>query len=288
MSDHADFGTVTIVGVGLLGGSIGRALLKSNSASRIVGVGRSTERLAQAADLGAITEYTTDLSQAAANSDIIILCTPVGAIIRDLPEVLSIAGPNCTVTDVGSIKGAICEAAGDDPRFIGGHPMAGSEQAGVIASRPDLFQDATWALTPSEKTGVEHFQKVQSLAHQLGAATIVLSTAQHDRAVAVTSHLPHAMATSLMRVANARKESAPEILRLTAGSFADATRVAASSPELWSNIFQFNRDALIEVLLEFRSEIDAFVFEITENDTKELRDRFAAGAAAKQSWSKQD
>jgi len=287
MSDIHDFGTVAIVGVGLLGGSIGKALLKSNPTHRIIGVGRSVERLNVARELGAVSEISTDLSEIAGNCDVIILCTPVGQIIRDLPSVLSVAGPNCTVTDVGSIKSAICSAAADDPRFVGGHPMAGSEQTGVVAARPDLFGSATWALTPGESTDPFHFQKVKILAQQLGAETIILTPERHDEAVALTSHLPHAMATSLMRLAYQASKRAPEVQTLTAGSFADATRVAASSPELWTDIFEFNREALIGVLTAYRAEIDGFLDDLANAERESIKERFASGSDAKRSWSKQ-
>ncbi len=287
MSETVDFGTVAIVGVGLLGGSIGRALIKSRSSVRVIGVGRSAERLEQALHLGAITEYTISLGDVSSECDIIVLCTPVGHIIQDLPETLRLAGPDCTVTDVGSVKSSICTAAVGDRRFVGGHPMAGSEQAGVVASRPDLFEDATWAITPTETTNPVHFQKVKMLAQQLGAATIILTPERHDRAVAITSHLPHAMATSLMRLADSKGTEAPELQSLTAGSFADGTRVAASSAELWADIFQYNREALIEVLRQYRLEIDGFLSDLEAEDRKKLQERFESGSTAKRSWSKQ-
>jgi prephenate dehydrogenase len=287
MSEIVNFGTVAIVGVGLLGGSIGKALSRPGSADRIIGVGRTPQKLELARSLGAVSEFTTDLADVAAKCDFIILCTPVGQIIRELQGVLRLASPTCTVTDVGSIKSAICAAAEGDTRFVGGHPMAGSEQTGVIAARPDLFADATWAITPSETTDPGHFNKLKSLAQQLGASTIILSPVQHDRAVALTSHLPHAVATSLMRLAAARNEISPEIQSLTAGSFADATRVAASSPVLWADIFEHNREAIIEALTDYRNELDGFLGDLIEGNNNALQERFAAGSDAKNSWSKQ-
>jgi prephenate dehydrogenase len=287
MSDIVDFGTIVIVGVGLLGGSIGKGVVRNGRADKVIGVGRSTERLTEALRLGAITSFTTDLAEVAASADIIVLCTPVSKIVSDLPVVLHLAGPQTTVTDVGSVKSAIFQAARGDSRFVGGHPMAGSEQAGVVASRPDLFNDTTWAITPSEHTGAEHINKVRDLAQHLGAATVILTSQRHDRAVAVTSHLPHAIATSLMRLACTRNDSAPEIQRLTAGSFADATRVAASSPELWADIFQYNREAVVETLIAYRSEINGFINELNDGNANALQERFASGSDAKRSWSKQ-
>jgi prephenate dehydrogenase len=286
MSENIDFGTIVIVGVGLLGGSIGKALLLGNQARRIIGVGRSSERLTEAVRLGAITEFTTSLAEVAGIADIIVLCTPVSNIVRDLPDILRLAGSGTTVTDVGSVKSAITEASAGDSRFVGGHPMAGSEQTGVVASRPDLFNDATWALTPLDATEITHFNRVRDLAQQLGAATIILSPKDHDQAVAVTSHLPHAIATSLMRLADKNSETAPEIQRLTAGSFADATRVAASSASLWADIFRFNREAIIKALTDYRGEIDGFLNDLNEDNSDALRERFASGSDAKHSWSK--
>jgi prephenate dehydrogenase len=287
MGEDVYFGTVAIVGVGLLGGSIGKALLRSHRASHVIGIGRVQERLIQASNLGAVSEFTTNFNDIASRCDIVVICTPVSQIVNCLPNILQAVGDKCTVTDVGSIKSAICAAANGDSRFVGGHPMAGSEQTGVVASRPDLFQEATWALTPGEHASVEHFHKIRALAQQLGAATLVLSPEQHDRAVAVTSHLPHAVATSLMRLACTRAEQAPEIQKLTAGSFADATRVAASSAELWTDIFELNKDALIDVISAYREELDGFLTELKAADRKKLHDRFASGSDAKRSWSSQ-
>ncbi len=287
MSENFEFGTVGIVGVGLLGGSIGKALQLDSRVRRIIGVGRSEERLDEAIKLGAITESTTEFESVASECDLIFICTPVAQIAESLPHILTLAKPDCTVTDVGSVKNAICNAAGDDPRFVGAHPMAGSEQSGARSSRADLFNEATWAITPLEHTGKEHFIKVRTVAQKLGASTIIMSPDAHDRAVAVTSHLPHAIATSLMRLASLRSQSAPEIMQLTAGSFADTTRVAASSPELWTEIFVQNRHAIIESLLSYRTEIDGFIDDLDSGSTEKLKERFASGSDAKRSWSQQ-
>jgi prephenate dehydrogenase len=287
MSEGADFGTVVIVGVGLLGGSIGKALLRLRPGQRVIGVGRSADSLQEALHLGAITEWTLSLDDAVSAGHVVILCTPVGQIIDDLPAVLKFAGADVVITDVGSVKAAICGAAHGDPRFVGGHPMAGSEQAGVVASRPNLFQEATWAITPTGTTNGEAVQIVKRLAQCLGAATLMLTPERHDQAVAITSHLPHALATSLMRLADTRSNNSPEIPSLTAGSFTDATRVAASSPEIWGDIFRYNRKTLIEVLTAYRAEIDGFIEELEAEEFDKLYARFASGTEAKRSWSEQ-
>lgn len=288
MASDDDFGTVAIVGVGLIGGSLGMALKRRGRARRVVGIGRSAERLELAERLGAIDAWSTDSPAALAEADTIVLCTPVERIIGDLPAVLKAAKPAAVVTDAGSVKGPIVDAAGGDHRFVGSHPMAGSERAGVEAARPTLFEDATWALTPQESTDPEATARVAALAHAVGSSTLVLSPADHDSAVAVTSHLPHVMAWSLMRLAHDRACRSPHVARMSAGSFADSTRVAASSPELWRDICLANREALLTALDEFRGQLDEAARVLRDADAGRLEEFFAQGVDAKRRWQQRD
>ena len=278
------FGTVAIVGVGLIGGSLGMAMKSRRIAGRVVGLGRSRERLDLAVGLGAIDEGTTNAASALADADLIVLCTTVGHIRETLGGTLALAKPGAVVTDVGSTKSAIVAAAGGDPRFVGGHPMAGSEQGGVEAATALLFSEATWAVTPTETTDDGAREAVESLAREVGAATLTLPPDAHDAMLAVTSHLPHVLASSLMRQAAATQERHPQTRRLTAGSFADATRVAASSPELWRDVCLTNRDALRDALRAFRGELDTLERAVTDGDAAAIEAFFAEGAAAKRGW----
>ena len=290
MTDEAHFpgrfGTVTIVGVGLIGGSLGMALKQRRLAQRVIGVGRNPERLEKAGALGAIDAGVTDLARGVAGADVIVLCTTVGHIVEALPRVLEAVRPDAVVTDVGSTKGTIARRAAGFPFFVGGHPMAGSEQAGVESATPLLFEEATWAVTPTEDNDPGAVKMVERLAREVGATTLTLSPEAHDAMLAVTSHLPHVLASALMRQAAGAQGIHPQTQRLTAGSFADATRVAASPPEIWRDVCLTNREALLAALHGFRAELDTLEAAVEAGDAARIEAFFAAGAEAKRGWGK--
>jgi len=278
------FGTVAIVGVGLIGGSLGMALKSRRLARRVVGIGRSRERLELARALGAVDRVETDLAAGVGGADVVVLCTTVGHILESLPTILAAARPGAVVTDVGSTKGMIVARAGGAPHFVGGHPMAGSEQAGVEAAAATLFEEATWAITPADGADAEATRVVEAMARSVGASTLTLTPGAHDAMLAVTSHLPHVLASALMRRAVAARADYPETAQLTAGSFADATRVAASPPEIWRDVCLTNRDALLDALRGFRGELDLLEEAVAGGDAARVEAFFAAGAAAKRGW----
>ncbi|HEX5322191.1 MAG TPA: prephenate dehydrogenase/arogenate dehydrogenase family protein [Capsulimonadaceae bacterium] len=288
MSSEDDFGTVAIVGVGLIGGSLGMALKRRRRTRAVVGVGRNPDHLELARRLEAIDTWSTDTPSALAEADTVILCTPVGKIIEDLPAALAACKPSAVVTDAGSVKSPIVNASAGDPRFVGSHPMAGSERAGVEAAYPTLFEEATWALTPTASTDPQTLKRVAALAHHVGASTLILEPSAHDAAVAVTSHLPHVMAWSLMRLAHGRACRDPHVARMAAGSFADMTRVAAASPDLWQNICLANKEALLAAIEEFRSQLEEAAAALKKGDAKRLEEFFAEGVSAKKSWQQRD
>jgi len=282
------FPRVAIVGVGLIGGSLGMALKNRRLAQTVVGVGRETGRLEIARDLGAIDDLTTDLAAGVYQADLVVLATPVPQILADLPRLASLLSPGAIVTDVGSTKEQIVRA-GDDAlpagAFVAGHPMAGSERSGVEAAHAELFIEATWALTPTAQTDENALARVRALAQAVGARTLVLDPNAHDRAVAVTSHLPHVLAYALAALAGEAAKSTPHLYDLAAGSFASATRVAGSSPDLWQGIALSNRDALADALRAFRSDLDATLAALESGDASALLEAFARGFDAKQSAS---
>jgi len=288
MTDEAHFpghfGTVAIVGVGLIGGSLGMALKGRRLAQRVVGIGRSRERLDKAVALGAIDLGMTELARGVAEADMVVLCTTVGHIVETLSGVLETVRPGAVVTDVGSTKGAIARRAAGFPFFAGGHPMAGSEQTGVEAATPLLFEEATWAVTPVEETDPGALRTVERLAREVGATTLTLTPDAHDAMLAVTSHLPHVLASSLMRQAAATQRVHPQTQRLTAGSFADGTRVAASPPAIWRDVCLTNREALLAALHGFRVELDELEKAVSSGDAARIEAFFAAGAEAKRGW----
>jgi prephenate dehydrogenase len=275
---------VAIVGVGLIGGSLGMALRERRLVHTVVGIGRNPNTLEKAVRLGAIDETATDLATGVRSADLIVLATPIGQILADLKRLSTLSIPGAVITDVGSTKGEIARA-GDrltpDGAFVPGHPMAGSERSGVEAARADLFTEATWALTPTSATNPQAFERVRDLAQAVGARTIVLDPEAHDRAVAVTSHLPHVLAYALAALAGEESEANPRLFDLAAGSFASATRVAASSPELWRDISLSNRDALLDSVRAYRRSLVEAEAALENADADALLALFQKGYAAR-------
>jgi len=227
-----------IVGTGLIGGSIGLALRARGW--HVTGTDRDEARAARALELGAIDAAGWD-----PDAEITFLATPVQAVAAAAREALA-AGPG-VVTDVGSVKASITSAVAD-PRFVGGHPMAGSEQEGVDGADPDLFAGAVWVLTPTADTDDAAFSLVRAVAVDLGAEVVALAPDHHDALVAVVSHVPHLTAASLMHLADERATEHRALLRLAAGGFRDMTRIVAGHPGIWPDICAENRTAIVEVL----------------------------------------
>ncbi len=282
------FGTVAIIGVGLIGGSLGMALKARRLAQRVVGIGRNSERLQEAVQLNAVDDVTTDWQAGIAEADVVVLCTTVGNILETVGEVLHGVKPGAVVTDVGSTKGAIVSQAAQATRsgsdFVGGHPMAGSERAGVQSATPTLFQEATWAITPTMDTNAHAVDVVRAMAQGVGASTLIVSPEAHDAMVATTSHLPHVIAAAFMRHAAGARVSYPETPRLSAGSFSDMTRIAASSPDIWRDVCLSNREAVLGALNHFREELSLLEQAITEKDGTAIEAFFARSATAKRDW----
>lgn len=278
------FGKVAIIGVGLIGGSVGLALRNMRLTTEIVGIGRDLSRLGRAEQLGAIDRSTTVVAEGVADADLVLLCTTVGHIVTELQNVLALATPNALVTDVGSTKTTIVEASHDDHRFVGGHPMAGSERGGVDAANPKLFNGATWAITPHHGNSPATIDRLTELAESLGANSLLLTPEDHDAMVALTSHLPHVIAACVMRQASHSITTHPEIQRLAAGSFADATRVAASPAAIWRDVCLTNRSAILHTITAFRRQLGTLAAAIESADSEEIEKFFRESQEAKASW----
>lgn len=249
-------GTLGVAGAGLIGGSIGLAAKERHLAGKVIGIGRSEARLQVAQRLGAIDEYTTDFLDGARSCDLLYLATPITTIIHQITLLRDLRGKDLVVTDGGSTKREIVEASKGLPaniRFVGGHPMAGSEQAGVEAARGNLYEGATYVITPDGATEAGAADLVERFAKALGANVLVMEPGLHDRLVARTSHLPHIIARAYLQAISA---SASEASALTAGSFRDLTRVASSSPTLWTDICMTNRTEILAALREMRLALD--------------------------------
>jgi prephenate dehydrogenase len=227
-----------IVGIGLIGGSIGLALRARGW--HVTGRDRDEDRARRGMELGALDAVGDDPA-----ADVTFVCTPVLSIADEARAALE-AGPGL-VTDVGSVKGPVVAAVGD-PRFVGGHPMAGSEQDGVDGADGELFEGATWVLTPGVGTDPEAFSRVRSLVSSLGADVVALHPDRHDQVVAMVSHVPHLTAATLMALATDGAVEHAALLRLAAGGFRDMTRIAAGAPGIWPDICAENRSAIVESL----------------------------------------
>jgi prephenate dehydrogenase len=240
---------VGIVGTGLVGASIGLALTRDGVTVR--GFDTDPGRAARAVERGAATEAAPTLTAAATDVDVVIVAVPVGDIAGLVVAALDAGAP--AVTDVGSVKAPIVaavEAARPDlaGRFVGGHPMAGSEQGGLDGADGDLFVGGTWVLTPTDRTDASVFSTVRRLVAGLGAEVIAVTPSHHDDLVAVVSHVPQLAATTLMDVAAGGGEEHATLLRLAAGGFRDMTRIAAGDPGIWPDICVANRDAIVDAL----------------------------------------
>jgi prephenate dehydrogenase len=233
---------IAIIGVGLIGGSIGLAA-RARIGATVTGISRRRTALEVALDRGAVDHAAESISDAVADADAAFVCVPVGLLPATISEVLAAAPPGCVVSDVGSTKRSVVSAI-DDERFVGGHPLAGAETTGVEHAREDLFDGATWYLTPTETTSGVHYERLHRLLHGLGARPAAIDAATHDEILAAVSHLPHVLANVLVAQAATALAEGGERLPATGPSFRDATRVAGPSSEIWTDIYLSNRDAL--------------------------------------------
>lgn len=236
---------IAVLGVGLIGGSIGLAARRRLDAE-VVGCGRSPERLRRAVELGAIDRAAGSLAEACEGADLVFCCAPVAALPEQAREALAAAGPETVVTDVGSTKGELVAALGGDERFIGGHPLAGAETAGVENAREDLFEGARWYLTPTERSSGLLYDRLQRAISALGARPQAIDPASHDRLMATVSHMPHVLANALASEGAESLTQDTERLPDVGPSFRDATRVAGSNPAIWADIFASNREAVAD------------------------------------------
>jgi prephenate dehydrogenase len=234
---------IAVLGVGLIGGSIGLAA-KRRLEAEVIGYGRSPERLARAVELGAIDRGAGSLAEACEDAEVVFCAGPVAALPQQAREALAVAGPETVITDVGSTKGELVEAVGDDERFIGGHPLAGAETAGVENAREDLFEGARWYLTPTERSSGLLYDRLQRTLSALGARPQAIDPEGHDRLMAAVSHLPHVLANVLASEAADALTQDSERLPDVGPSFRDITRVAGSNPAIWADIFASNREAV--------------------------------------------
>jgi prephenate dehydrogenase len=238
---------IAVLGVGLIGGSIGLAAKEHVEDAELVGFGRSPERLRRALELGAVDAVAGSAEEALEGAEACFACAPVGALPEQVATALAAAGGDCVISDVGSTKRQLV-AGVDDERFIGGHPIAGAETSGVEHAREDLFQGAVWYLTPGERSSGLLYERLHRLVVAFGARPVAIDAQTHDRLLATVSHLPHVLANVLVSQAARVLASEEEPLPRAGPSFRDATRVAGASSEIWTDIYLANREAIADEL----------------------------------------
>lgn len=273
----AIYSKVAIIGVGLIGGSIGKALLVRKKARAVVGCGRNEAKLQAAKAAGLITDITTEIAVAAADADVVVVCTPVDMIADQIIEASKHCLPATLLTDAGSIKQAIFEKveAADITlgRFIGSHPMAGSEKGGCEFAEADLFENRLTILTPSEHTDPRALVDLQDFWASLGSETVTMSPAAHDESIAAVSHVPHLIASVLAAATSA------DDLPFSSTGFADTTRVAGGSVELWRQILLGNRAAALKGLANFERLLTQMRRALEDEDSAAVADLLQQGKA---------
>ncbi len=265
---------IVIVGMGLIGGSVARALARLELTAEIIGVGRDSAVLEQAINDGSITGFTTDLQTACADADFILIAVPVLAIAKVLQDLAPVLSEHAVVTDVASVKQAVVDAArnvfGAVPaNFVPGHPIAGSEQSGYAAAKADLFAGRKVILTPLVHTNPQAVNLVTALWQATGAEVLQMDVVHHDEVLAATSHLPHLLAFALVDTLSQQGES-EEIFRYAAGGFRDFTRIASSDPVMWRDIFVTNSAAIVGILDEFTADLNQLRASLIAQDAEQL------------------
>jgi len=281
---------VTIIGTGLLGASLALALKAGGFAGRIVGVGRRVQTLDQTRELGCFDHLTVSIAEAlegasGGGAHMVVVAAPLGHFRDVFTKIAQNDDDSLIVTDVGSTKASVCALAGEllpEPgRFVGSHPMAGSEQRGPTAADAGLFEGKPCVVTAQADTDERAIELVESMWRVVGMRLIEMEPAAHDRCVALVSHLPHAVAAMLVKVAMADGGVA---LGIASTGFADTTRIAAGDPEIWVDIFQTNRDAVIESVGRMIDELDRFKKVMVRGDSGALKRLLAGAEQVRKDW----
>jgi len=263
------FKTIGVIGVGLLGGSIAAAARQRHLAETILGAGRNPSRMRAAQQSGLLDRGSTNIAETAANSDLVIVCTPVNQIVQFIRIVAQNSRPGTVITDVGSTKQKICsELYGSLPEgvtFVASHPLAGSEKAGFEFADPKLFEGRPCVITPDESGDSEEIGRVKQFWEALGMHVLQTSPEKHDQILAETSHLPHVVSSALSL------SLSDENRQFTSTGFRDTTRIAAGDPALWIDILLSNSDAVVKSIDKYTQSLTRLREAITNRDEKLLR-----------------
>ena len=279
---------LTIIGVGLIGGSLARALKRIGASGEIVGCGRNIPNLQHAIELGVIDRYDTTPAEAVKNADLVIVAVPLGAMAETFACIRETLSPQAIITDVGSAKASVIADAKQHlkqhfSRFVPGHPIAGTEKSGVAASFAELFQNRRVILTSLPETDLQATTLVKTMWEQTGAEVVEMSVKHHDDVLAATSHLPHLLAYSLVDTL-ATMDDRTEIFRFAAGGFRDFTRIASSDPRMWHDICFANKDAILNVLEHFNSNLAQLAEAIRQGDSQNITRIFTKAKIARDKY----
>lgn len=282
------FDRIALIGIGLIGSSIALAARKRGLTKHIAIATRSAETLDEAEDLRLGDSYTRDAAEAARDADLVILCTPVGAFEAVAEQISGVLKQGAILTDVGSVKGHVHKVVGphvpEGVHFIPGHPMAGTEYSGPAAGFPSLFENRWCILTPNRAQELSAVDQLARFWQALGSDTEVMDHQHHDLVVAITSHVPHLIAYNIVGTADdLATVSKSEVIKFSAGGFRDFTRIAASDPVMWRDVFLTNRDAVLEMLGRFLGDLDSLKKAVEEGDGPALEALFTRTRAIRRS-----
>jgi prephenate dehydrogenase len=274
-----------VIGVGLIGGSLARALRDAGFCQEVVGAGRNPQNLQTAVDLGVIDRYETDLASAVAGADMVVVSVPLGAMAAVFDAINGHLASHAVLTDAGSAKGSVIDAArqafdGLPASFVPGHPIAGIEQSGVEASFASLYQGRRVILTPLPDTDTHAVDRVRDMWEAAGAEVVEMDPVHHDAVLAATSHLPHVLAYALVE-SLARLSDDDEVFDYAAGGFRDFTRIASSDPVMWRDICLANGDAIQLMIEHFVADLQELTTAIENRDGQQLLDIFTSAKAAR-------
>ena len=283
---------LTIIGVGLIGGSVAAALRRAGKVRHIVGVGRGRANIERALELRIIDQASDDIAAASREADIVLLAVPVQQNDRILSRLAGAVAAQTLVTDAGSTKMDYVDAVRrllplHLARVVPAHPIAGAEMTGVDAANPALFVDRNVVLTPLPENHAEALDRIESMWIACGARVSRMSPAQHDRVFAAVSHLPHMLAYTLVHMIATRAD-ARELFKFAAGGFRDFTRIASSSPEMWRDIALSNREALLADITAYQEQLAQLAQFIRDADAEQLGRIFETARAARNAWLQQD
>ena len=274
-----------IIGTGLIGGSLARALREAGACQEVVGAGRNAGNLQTAVDLGVIDRYDTDLAQAVSGADMVVVCVPLGAMEDVFRAIKDQLAEQVVLTDAGSAKGSVIEAVqrafGRVPDFfVPGHPIAGTEQSGVEASFPGLYKDRRVILTPLPETSTNATDRVRDMWEAAGARVTEMDPLHHDAILAATSHLPHVLAYTLVDSLS-KLDDSDELFEYAAGGFRDFTRIASSDPVMWRDICLANGDAIQLMIEHFIRDLQGLSQAVKHHDGQQLLEIFTSAKAAR-------